>query len=48
LSIEGDKDTKAAVVEEVTFEPRLKTFEMDVMESLGITEDRIPKKTYWY
>jgi len=46
--VEGDKDTKAKEVETITFEPKLKTFEMDVMEAMGIQEDRIPKKTYWY
>jgi len=46
--LEGDKDTKADAVKSVDFRPTLKTFEMDVMESMGITEDRIPKKTYWY
>lgn len=42
------KDTKAAVVEEITFEPKLATFEMDIMESMGIKEDRIPRRTFWY
>jgi len=46
--VEGDKDTKPEAVEAVTFQPELKTFEMDIMDSLGIKEDRIPKKTYWY
>lgn len=30
------------------FQPVLKTFEMDIMDEMGITEDRIPKKFYWY
>ena len=42
------KDTKALDVEEITFEPKLKTFEMDVMDAMGIKETRIPKKSYWY
>ena len=42
------KDTKAKVVEEITFEPKLATFEMDLMKIYGIKEERIPKKTYWY
>jgi len=46
--VDTEKDTKAAVVEAITFTPQLKTFEMEIMEELGIKEDRIPKKTYWY
>ncbi|KZC04409.1 PREDICTED: probable 39S ribosomal protein L24, mitochondrial [Dufourea novaeangliae] len=45
---EEPKDTTAKYVSEVTFEPALKTFEMDIMEKMGIKEDRIPKKYYWY
>jgi len=48
LYLEGDKDTKADAVQAVTFQPELKTFEMDIMDSMGIQEDRISKKTYWY
>ncbi len=43
-----DKDTAAQEVERITFEPKLATFEMEIMESLGIKEDRTPLKTYWY
>jgi len=46
--LDADKDTKADVVEAITFTPKLKTFEMEIMEEMGIKEDRIPKKTYWY
>uniref|UniRef100_A0A1A9WKN2 Large ribosomal subunit protein uL24m n=1 Tax=Glossina brevipalpis TaxID=37001 RepID=A0A1A9WKN2_9MUSC len=46
--IERAKDTPAAVVEEITFEAKLCTFEMDIMNEMGIKEERIPKKTYWY
>jgi len=42
------KDTETQIVTEITFQPKLKTFEMDIMESMGIVEDRVPKKTYWY
>lgn len=35
-------------VEEVTFKAELKTFEMDIMEKVGIKEDCVPCKTYWY
>jgi hypothetical protein len=26
----------------------LKTFEMDIMENMGIKEDRVAAPTYWY
>ncbi|XP_040571143.1 large ribosomal subunit protein uL24m [Lepeophtheirus salmonis] len=42
------KDTPAKFAEEISFEPKLATFDMDIMESMGIKEERIPKKTYWY
>ncbi|KYN41527.1 putative 39S ribosomal protein L24, mitochondrial [Trachymyrmex septentrionalis] len=45
---EQTKDTTKADVEKITFEPALKTFEMDIMEKMGIKEDRVPKKFYWY
>ncbi|XP_008548999.1 probable 39S ribosomal protein L24, mitochondrial isoform X1 [Microplitis demolitor] len=45
---EQAKDTTKANVEKITFKPVLKTFEMDIMDSIGIKEDRIPKKTFWY
>ncbi|XP_045455211.1 probable 39S ribosomal protein L24, mitochondrial isoform X1 [Melitaea cinxia] len=42
------KDTEAAAATKITFEPKLRTFEMDIMESMGIKEDRVPAKSYWY
>lgn len=45
---EQPKDTKSDDVAEITFEPKLKTFEMELMDEMGIKEDRIPAKTYWY
>lgn len=42
------KDTPAKAVEEVTFVPEVKTFEMDIMEKMGIKEDRVPYLMYWY
>nr|ACO11461.1 Probable 39S ribosomal protein L24, mitochondrial precursor [Caligus rogercresseyi] len=42
------KDTPAKAAEEITFEPRLATFDMDIMQSMNITEERVPKRTYWY
>ncbi|XP_031833755.1 mitochondrial ribosomal protein L24 isoform X2 [Nomia melanderi] len=45
---EHPKDTKKDDVMEETFVASLKTFEMDIMEKMGIKEDRIAKKYYWY
>jgi len=42
------KDTKPADVEEITYEPKLATFEMDIMEKMGIKEERKAAKTWWY
>ncbi|XP_043684130.1 probable 39S ribosomal protein L24, mitochondrial [Vespula pensylvanica] len=42
------KDTPKEEVAKVTFKPALKTFEMDIMDNMGIKEDRTPKKSYWY
>lgn len=46
--IERPKDTKADMASAITFEPKLKTFEMDIMDEMDIKEDRIPKPTLWY
>jgi hypothetical protein len=32
----------------VTYKPILKSFEQDLMDIMGIKEDREPGKTYWY
>lgn len=45
---ERPKDTKDIIASAITFKPKLRTFEMDIMEEMGIVENRIPKKTYWY
>ncbi|KAJ8965967.1 hypothetical protein NQ314_003815 [Rhamnusium bicolor] len=45
---EQPKDTGANEVTDITFVPKLCTFEMDIMENMGIKEDRIPAKSYWY
>ncbi|XP_017769604.1 PREDICTED: probable 39S ribosomal protein L24, mitochondrial [Nicrophorus vespilloides] len=45
---EQPKDTLADDVSEVTFQPALKTFQMDIMESMDIKDERVPLKTYWY
>lgn len=42
------KDTEPKVVEDITYEPRLATFEMDIMRAMDIQEPRRPGKTYWY
>ncbi|GJQ76126.1 mRpL24 [Trypoxylus dichotomus] len=46
--VEQPKDTLADDVTEITFSPTLQTFEMSIMENMGIKEDRIPPKSYWY
>ncbi|KAL5282081.1 MRPL24 family protein [Megaselia abdita] len=46
--IEREKDTPGKLIGEVTFTPKLCTFEMDIMEKMGIQEERVPRKTYWY
>ncbi len=43
-----EKDTKASDVEEITFEPKLATFEMDIMEQMDIQEERTAKPTFFY
>lgn len=45
---EHPKDTMPDDAAEITFKPELKTFEMDIMDNMGIKEDRIPPKSYWY
>lgn len=45
---EQPKDTVSAEIDKITFEPKLCTFEMEIMDKMGIKEDRIPPKSYWY
>lgn len=45
---EQEKDTSAADVEAITYEPVAKTFEMDIMDQMNIKEDRNPFPFYWY
>ncbi|VVC33861.1 Hypothetical protein CINCED_3A016597 [Cinara cedri] len=45
---ESEKDTKTMDVQEITFLPLLKTFEMEIMDAMGITEDRVQAPTHWY
>lgn len=42
-----EKDTKAEHMQS-TFQPKLMTFEMEIAKEMGIEEDRLPAKTYWY
>ncbi|XP_071453393.1 large ribosomal subunit protein uL24m [Hetaerina americana] len=46
--LESAKDTTAEDISSITFKPSLQTFEMDIMKSLSIEEDRVPAKSYWY
>jgi len=41
-------DTKEKELLEVTFKPSLKSFEADIMESMGIKEERKKAPTFWY
>ncbi|CAG0882216.1 unnamed protein product [Cyprideis torosa] len=45
---DGLKDTDKDDVAKVTFEAPLATFEMDIMKQMGIKDDRVPRKVYWY
>ena len=45
---EADKDTPGDLVNEKTFEPESKTFEMDICDQMGIKDDRVPYPMYWY
>ncbi|XP_013788032.1 probable 39S ribosomal protein L24, mitochondrial [Limulus polyphemus] len=46
--LEQPKDTKSEEISKITFEPKLMTFEQDIMNHLGIKEERQPHRTYWY
>ena len=45
---EQETDTPAEAVQEATFDFKVKTFEMDLMEQMGVKEERIPFPLYWY
>ena len=47
-SLNKEKDTPPNMVEEITYEPRLATFEMDILDRMGIKEDRRAARTWWY
>lgn len=42
------KDTPAKTALKRTYEPKLCTFEQEIMEAQGIKDAREPKPTYWY
>lgn len=42
------KDTPPDALQEVTFKPKLSTFEEEILEKHGIKEDRKYQKKYWY
>lgn len=42
------KDTAPDEVIKATFKPKVKTFEMEIMEDHGIQEHRVPYPMYWY
>ncbi|NXD88861.1 RM24 protein, partial [Halcyon senegalensis] len=46
--IEGPKDTSVEDALDKTYLPSLKTFEEEIMDSMGIVETRRAKKSYWY
>jgi len=46
--LESEKDTKEEELLEVTFKPKLCTFEQEIMVELDIKDDRKPAKSYWY
>lgn len=45
---DGPKDTSPDDTLEKTFVPSLKTLEEEVMEKMGIVENRRQKRSYWY
>ncbi|KAF4524279.1 hypothetical protein B566_EDAN012042 [Ephemera danica] len=45
---ETPKDTTEDDLSEITFEPKLCTFEMDIAQKHNIEEHRTPATTYWY
>lgn len=45
---ECPKDTPADLVTKRTFQPKAKSFEMDICDEMGIRDDRIPYPMYWY
>lgn len=48
IFLENVKDTTEEDIKAITFSPLLKTFEMDIMDDMGIKEDRVPAQTFWY
>ncbi|XP_078392810.1 large ribosomal subunit protein uL24m, partial [Cetorhinus maximus] len=45
---DGPKDTSVEDALENSYTPALKTFEEEVMEKMGINENCLPRRSYWY
>lgn len=45
---DGPKDTSPEDTLEKTYVPSLKTLEEEVMEKMGIQENRRHRRSYWY
>jgi len=48
IYIEQPKDTAAEHIKKVSFVPKIKTFEMEIMDEMGIKEEKIPYPMFWY
>ncbi|XP_054159251.1 probable 39S ribosomal protein L24, mitochondrial [Oppia nitens] len=46
--LEQDKDTRPDQLKKTTFVPKVKTFEMDIMDDMAIEDDRVPYPMFWY
>ncbi|XP_032831810.1 large ribosomal subunit protein uL24m [Petromyzon marinus] len=45
---DGPKDTSVENALASTYSPSLKTFEEEIMDAMGIVEERRPRKSFWY
>ncbi|ESO89664.1 hypothetical protein LOTGIDRAFT_125047, partial [Lottia gigantea] len=45
---DSEKDTPDKELRNVTYIPKLSTFEEDIMQEMGIVETRVRQKKYWY
>jgi len=46
--LEQPKDTTTEHLKKTTFVPKVMTFEMEIMEEMGIKEDKVPYPMFWY
>ena len=46
--LEQPKDTTAEHIKKTTFTPKVMTFEMEIMDNMGIKEERVPYNMFWY